>query len=378
MNKDKILYACDRLDDIGKATELEAGLLAYRQEINKATDAIRNEVNATSTTGIFAMIDNISNVIKYRYGDALDILMAMDELKEKVNAPQAVERIEVLADFFHSIWSDWMKYQFRECKELDEQWLMPAWAVERWKRQMNTPYSELPEEEKKSDRALAIRLISVEVKAPALAVARCPVCNGTGHVDNGFYTQTSGQWASSSSTPEMCRSCNGRGYVTLPEAPETEDKCTDRALRDIILESSEQELREVLSETGENFDSIAAEGKAVAQRALADAQESDGRIEVDTKYDILPEWFPQAMDDVLFEKSPDKPTHWSSVEIMDLVHLLQTHAWGLRERRKLPDGGIPEAVIRQCIHIANYAMMIADNIKNAKPEAPAEDTCGNG
>ena len=46
MDKDKILYACDRLDEIGKATELEAGLLAYRQDINKATEAIRKEVNA--------------------------------------------------------------------------------------------------------------------------------------------------------------------------------------------------------------------------------------------------------------------------------------------------------------------------------------------
>ena len=43
---------------------------------------------------------------------------------------------------------------------------------------------------------------------------RCPVCNGTGYVDAGFYTQTSGQWSSTGGT-EQCRSCCGKGYVVV-------------------------------------------------------------------------------------------------------------------------------------------------------------------
>jgi len=46
----------------------------------------------------------------------------------------------------------------------------------------------------------------------------------------------------------------------------------NRALRDILLEASEQELREALSGAGEDFDSLAAQGRAIAQRALASSE----------------------------------------------------------------------------------------------------------
>ena len=44
----------------------------------------------------------------------------------------------------------------------------------------------------------------------------CPVCGGNGIVDEGFYRQTSGQWTSAGGT-ETCRSCDGKGWVTLDE-----------------------------------------------------------------------------------------------------------------------------------------------------------------
>lgn len=42
---------------------------------------------------------------------------------------------------------------------------------------------------------------------------RCPICGGTGQVPNGFYDQTNGNWSTSSTIPELCRSCNGTGIV---------------------------------------------------------------------------------------------------------------------------------------------------------------------
>lgn len=48
----------------------------------------------------------------------------------------------------------------------------------------------------------------------------------------------------------------------------------NRALRDILLEASEQELREALVGAGEDFDSLAAQGRAIARRALANADDT--------------------------------------------------------------------------------------------------------
>ena len=69
---------------------------------------------------------------------------------------------EALADFAHEQWSGWMGYLF-SCGTFngDGTWIMPAWAVERWTRQMKTPYIELSEEEKESDRREAKRMIAV-------------------------------------------------------------------------------------------------------------------------------------------------------------------------------------------------------------------------
>jgi len=41
---------------------------------------------------------------------------------------------------------------------------------------------------------------------------RCPICNGTGLVPNGFY-MPNGHGSTSAITPETCRSCNGTGIV---------------------------------------------------------------------------------------------------------------------------------------------------------------------
>ena len=49
----------------------------------------------------------------------------------------------------------------------------------------------------------------------------------------------------------------------------------NRALRDIFLEASEHELREAFSGADEDFDALAARGRAVAERALAEVRDAD-------------------------------------------------------------------------------------------------------
>ena len=53
-------------------------------------------------------------------------------------------------------------------------------------------------------------------------VVRCPVCGGNGQVPNGFYSTTRMEygcliWASGSTEPEKCQSCNGKGYVLIDD-----------------------------------------------------------------------------------------------------------------------------------------------------------------
>ena len=61
---------------------------------------------------------------------------------------------EQLADLCHRQWSGWMFYLFSKGKfNSDGTWTMPAEFVQRWKRQMETPYAELSEAEQDSDRA---------------------------------------------------------------------------------------------------------------------------------------------------------------------------------------------------------------------------------
>jgi len=53
---------------------------------------------------------------------------------------------------------------------------------------------------------------------PLLRPHTCPVCGGNGFVSQGFYAQTSGQWTSTSTAQEPCRSCQGTGVVWGPAA----------------------------------------------------------------------------------------------------------------------------------------------------------------
>lgn len=78
---------------------------------------------------------------------------------------------ETLADYAHAAWSGWMKHLFSKCEphevrtEIGERatgsLIIPKSFVERWTRQIETPYAELPENEKESDRKEADRMLEL-------------------------------------------------------------------------------------------------------------------------------------------------------------------------------------------------------------------------
>jgi hypothetical protein len=69
---------------------------------------------------------------------------------------------ERLAEYAHTAWSGWMRYLFeKSTANPDGTVTIPAWAVERWQRQMQTAYADLPESEKASDRAEADAMLAI-------------------------------------------------------------------------------------------------------------------------------------------------------------------------------------------------------------------------
>lgn len=69
---------------------------------------------------------------------------------------------EKLAVYAHVSWSGWMEYLFKKSTlNPDGTVTIPVWAVERWKRQVETPYSELHDSEKESDRKEADCILQI-------------------------------------------------------------------------------------------------------------------------------------------------------------------------------------------------------------------------
>ena len=61
--------------------------------------------------------------------------------------------VEALAAVEHERWAHWQQYLHEQCARNDDGSLtIPAPLVSRWASQMATPYAELSESEKESDR----------------------------------------------------------------------------------------------------------------------------------------------------------------------------------------------------------------------------------
>lgn len=70
--------------------------------------------------------------------------------------------IEKLADVEHERWSHWQSYLHSKCQRTsDGSLVIPANLVEQWESQINTPYSELSEQEKESDREQVRRYLPI-------------------------------------------------------------------------------------------------------------------------------------------------------------------------------------------------------------------------
>lgn len=61
----------------------------------------------------------------------------------------------------------------------------------------------------------------------------CPVCNGAGQVSGGFFDRAGDcpTWATGDVTCEVCRSCNGKGWVEVHDESSHDISMVDRHMR---------------------------------------------------------------------------------------------------------------------------------------------------
>ena len=69
---------------------------------------------------------------------------------------------EILAEFAHDRWVNWMRYLFSHCiRNTDGSVTIPKDFADRWVRQTNTSYKDLPDQEKESDKREADRVLHI-------------------------------------------------------------------------------------------------------------------------------------------------------------------------------------------------------------------------
>ena len=74
-----------------------------------------------------------------------------------INKMKEQYKLEELAELEHIQWAHWTRYMLNN--------LTPE-NIERWKRQIDTPYEELSEEEKNSDRKWARKVLGIVKLVP--------------------------------------------------------------------------------------------------------------------------------------------------------------------------------------------------------------------
>jgi len=130
------------------------------QVIENALEAHRKYVNATHLTFDMVRVERVKELY------AALAFVRKQRAATVQGQPQPGLR-EALAEYAHDAWSGWMKYLFEKCDVTGNTYAaIPVWAVRRWRRQMNTPYADLPEEEKQSDREEADKMLAIMTGRP--------------------------------------------------------------------------------------------------------------------------------------------------------------------------------------------------------------------
>ena len=102
-------------------------------------------------------------VTDYRRGHkTVDFIKGYNSLAQAEVVVSLDELLETLADIEHTRWSGWQEYLHSKCvKNQDGSLAISASYAQNLERLIKTPYSDLTEKEKESDRAEARKTITV-------------------------------------------------------------------------------------------------------------------------------------------------------------------------------------------------------------------------
>jgi len=88
---------------------------------------------------------------------------SMEAVKGAGKRMSREELVEALSDKEHASWARWMEYLFSKCETYmaGDSLVIPGHLVRRWRGQVETPYSELSEQEKESDRKEVAHILPI-------------------------------------------------------------------------------------------------------------------------------------------------------------------------------------------------------------------------
>ena len=86
-----------------------------------------------------------------------------EPIRHLIESDQVVNQ---LASIEHERWAHWQRYVHDQCEQLEDGSLViPAQLVTRWELQIKTPYEELSDQERRSDREQVYRYLSLIIEA---------------------------------------------------------------------------------------------------------------------------------------------------------------------------------------------------------------------
>jgi len=151
----EIINAIGLLSDKGKQ------LAEARAEIERLKNEHENSLDKAKNYTL-----ELSGATTKQAGELADKDRQLTEARaeiERLKAPDLDVFLlrEKLSELAHNQWAGWMEYLFFKSKQVDGCVIIPAWANERWRRQVATRYADLPEAEKDSDRNEADKILAV-------------------------------------------------------------------------------------------------------------------------------------------------------------------------------------------------------------------------